>query len=217
MAVDHDGESNLTARTTATGAGPFTVTASGKTTAGSNRYGVVRFMTSGTVTSVTWDGVAMDLIQSTTRAAGTLTIAAYGIVAPPTAGSDVVITVTAPVEVTYTVSSYNGVDQVDAIGNTATNSGSTANGSVVVTSAVDHLVLDAFDVANVASVGADQTEEGSNLGGGDEFGASREAGAASVTMSWTHGAADWGTVGFSLNAVTAAGQPFFTQLGGQRL
>jgi hypothetical protein len=141
----------------------------------------------------------MSLID-TAPAPGGFTLHAYEIVNPPTGASDVIITVDAPVEITYLISSYNGVDQADPIGAIAEATGSGANGSVAVASAVGDLVLDVFDVEQTSTVGADQTEEGSDLGGGDEFSGSREAGAASVTMSWTHVAANWGILAFSLNA-----------------
>lgn len=211
MAVLHDGEANLTGRH----ASAATWTLSGKTTAGSDRVGVVRFMasTDSPVTSVTWGGVAMTLVGSVVRSDAT--IYAYEIPAPPTEASDVLIAFTSgSPSGPYTVSSYNGVDQTTPIRNQGAGAlfvsatGTSTTPSVNVTSATGDLVLDAMDVAQViSSVGANQTTEFlDTAGGSDRFGASREAGAATVTMSWTTGSAGWSILAFSLNAATG-GEP----------
>lgn len=198
----HDGETNLVGRANATGGGPSTLTISNKTTAGANRAGVVRFTTPGTVTNVTWNGVAMDLVASVTNAINANDLYAYIIVNPPTGASNIIITLDSDSEVAYLVTSYKDVNQANVVGDVQTATGSTANGSVVVPSSADGLVLDAINVGAVVTVGSGQIEEGSDLGGSDDFAGSRADGAASVTMDWTHSAINWGIIGFSLNGET---------------
>lgn len=201
MAVAFDGEAILSGRH----ASSSTWTISGKTTAGSDRVGIVRFMGNATFTSITWGGVAMTEIGTVTR--GSLVIRSYAIVDPPTSASDIVINFVAPGAGPYAVTSYNGVDQADPIGDVQTATGTGTTPTVDVSSAADDMVLDAMDVANViSSVGANQTAEYlDTTGSSDRFGASREAGAATVTMSWTVSSGAWSTMGFSLNAAGDAG------------
>ena len=200
----HDGETNLFGRTNATGGGPSTLTISSKTTAGVNRAGIVRFTTPGNITNVTWNGVAMDLVGSVTNAANANDLYAYVIANPPTSASNIVISVDSDAEIAYLVTSYKDVNQSDLIGDVETATGSSAEGSVIVSATANDLVLDAFNATNLITPGAGQTEEGGDVGGGDDFAGSREAGATSVTMSWTLTSSQWGIIGFVLNGITEA-------------
>ena len=201
MAVAADGEAILSGRQAS--ADPWTF--SGKTTAGTNRIGVLRFFSGGGAPAVapTWGGSNMTLIGSVAKGAGA--VYAYYIVAPATASSDIVVDLTAPAIGAYVVTSYTGAHQSTAPTGFASATGSSTTPSVDVTSVTDDLVLDAMDVDNViTSVGAGQTAEYlDTTGPSDRFGGSYEAGAATVTMSWTVSSAAWCTLGFSL--VAAAG------------
>lgn len=204
VAAAHDGEANFSGRHASAGTWTF----SGKTTAGSDRLGVLRFMvaTATAISSVTWNGAAMTQIGTVVR--GSSTIYVYRILAPPTSASDVVITFSgATPSGPYLVTSYNGVDQTTPVSGFVTNTGSGTTPTVDVSSAADNLVLDAMDVANViSSVGADQTAEFiDTAGGSDRFGGSREAGASTVTMSWTVSSGAWSILAFSLNNASGGG------------
>lgn len=203
MAVAHDGEANLTGRQSS--ADPWTL--SGKTTAGANRFGVFRFMvtTGGLAADPTWGGVTMTLIGS--KVFGGKTIYAYGLIAPPTASSSIVLDLTGPLEGPYAVTSYNGVHQTTPTTGFASNNGTSTTPTVDVTSATGQLVLDAMDATNIiSSVGGGQTSEYlDTTGGSDRFGASREAGAGTVTMSWTIGSASWATLAFALQEPAGGG------------
>jgi hypothetical protein len=201
MAAAFDGEAVLSGRH----ASSSTWTISGKTTAGSDRVGIVRFLGNATLTGVTWGGTAMTSVGSVAR--GSLFIYVYRIINPPTASSDIVVTFTAPNSGPYAVTSYNGVDQTTPTSGVATNTGTGTTPTVDVASATGNLVLDAMDVANViSSAGAGQTAEFIDTAGGSErFGVSREAGASTVTMSWTVSSGAWSTIGFSLNAASGGG------------
>lgn len=204
VAALHDGEANLTGRLPSSS----THTLSGKTTAGANRLGVLRFMSSHAPTSApTWGGNAMTLVGTVPR--GAQTIRAYRIVDPPTTSSDIEIVLAGPVQIPYIVSSYNGVDQTTPIGDVQSAEGTGTTPTVDVSSAADNLVLDAMDVANViSSVGAGQTAEFlDTVGSVDRFGGSREAGASTVTMSWTVSSGAWSILAFELNAASGGGGP----------
>jgi len=202
MAALHDGQANISGRITSN---TTTWTLTGKTTTGTNRLGVVRWLAGLAPSTVTWGGVAMTNL-GTTVVRGSQTIRMFYILNPPTAASDIVITNIGPTTGAYLVTSYNGVDQTDPIGDVQTATGTSTTPSVTVTSATDELVIDAMDVANViSSVGAGQTAEYlDTTGSSDRFGGSYEAGAASVTMSWTVSSGAWATMGVALMPVAAA-------------
>lgn len=202
--VGPDGTAHVTGRQ----ASASTWTLSGKTTAGTNRLGVVRlvFNSTRTISSVTWGGNAMTHL-GTTVDQGTERIFAYYIIAPPTASSDVVVTLSGPTDGAYAVTSYEAVHQTTPTGAANTATGTSTTPSVDVSSEVGALVLDAMLVANtISSVGAGQTSEYlDTTGGSDRFGCSREAGATTVTMSWTVTSAAWATLGFEILPVESLG------------
>lgn len=212
MAVAFDGETILAAHSAS--ASSHTVT--GKTTAGSDRVGVVRikvttpeFDNGGT--TVTWGGVSMTQIGSGAKvASGTAGgVRAYRIVNPPTGASNIVITPAAGNSaVGYIVSSYSGVDQTTPVGTPATDTGSSTTPTVDVSAATDDMVLDMVTAAAPFSgSGGGQTIEGTPTDGSSYVArGSREAGATTVTMSHTISSANWATIGFALKAA-GAGDP----------
>lgn len=208
MAVAFDGEAVLSAHVSAS----TTWTASGKTTAGSDRAGTVRVMgltTSGAPSSVTWGGSAMSLETSFAGVgpSDASTFYLYRIAAPPTASSDVVINWSGSTTGDYFVASYNGVNQSDIFGDIQVAAGSSTTPTIAITSATGDMVLDMMiTLGGYNSTGADQTKEGGTLDGGIYHAvASREAGASSVTMSWGAGNAAWDIFGASMNQVAAGG------------
>jgi hypothetical protein len=162
---------------------------------------------SGTYTalsSLTVDGGTTGLAQVgsvvASSYAGGFQIAAYRVIAPPTSAVDYVATWGGNVEgPAMTIATYTGVDQTTPIvGSTwATAEGESTGPTITVSSATGELV-----VAGVAATypGATATADGGqssrillNNYDGDESvcGISDEAGAASVTLTWTQDSAKW--------------------------
>lgn len=106
-----------------------------------------------------------------------------------------------------TVSSYCGVDQATPHGTVATAAGSDTPVTVDVTSAAGEMVVDTIFTHNAVTADAGQTET-ANVAtneGNHVVASSREAGASTVTMSWTQVAGDyWGAVAIPLKAAAAA-------------
>jgi len=122
----------------------------------------------------------------------------------PTAGSyDVVVTNTA-IGMRTSLVVFNVLGDVDTStpvsGGTSTTG--TTDASNNVTSASGDLVVDVLCCANDPTVGSGQTEVG-NADASQYLTVSREAGAASVTMSWT-GNGNYAWAGLSINATAGA-------------
>lgn len=206
-AVAHDGEANLSAVVSATD--PWDI--QDKTTAGANRCAVVRIETSQTttVTSITYNAVAMTQVGTPVdiTAGSARRLHFYIIAAPPTAASDIAIDFNASATGSYLVSSFSGCDQADPIGDNQTASGSGTSASVAVTAAAGDIVLDYLQAAtSTITEDGGQTLEMADLNRSSFYmAASRENGAASVTMSWTISSAAWGIRAFSINQASAAG------------
>jgi hypothetical protein len=219
MAVAHDGQAN--------GVINFEsgTTITGKTTAGSNRFGVVAiaaFPENFTTPTITWGGASMTLITERSDVLGFgLKVQLWGIVNPATASSDIVITEGAT-GVDYgaaIASSYTGVEQASVAAAIRGTQGATiaavpTNGpaTLTISSAVDDMVVDCYGYfGNAFVVGAGQTEVGNDGNPGTAAGAvsSYEAGASNVTMSWTYapdyGSQDWVGIAASIKPVSAGG------------
>jgi hypothetical protein len=196
-----DGEAVQTSTTPAT-----THTVSGKTTAGTNRFGVWASRSSfdPAANYPQWNGVSMTLIRQQE------TLYVYGIVNPPTAASDVVTQWAggAPGGNETVVWSYNDVHQTTPVrGGSATGDSQTSGTpSIAVTSQAGDLVVDVIEISHIISAaGSGQTQRGTAAGGSRAVAVSDEAGAASVTMDWSvGGSAAWDMVGFSLAPPAAA-------------
>lgn len=191
------------------GAGPFTWT--GKTTAGSDRVGIFGVATaSDVVTGVTWGGSAMTLIDAA-QISVTESRAVYlwRIINPPTGASNIVMTLSAPASGYGGVTSYTGVDQTTPIRAFSGATGTTSPATTACASAVGDMVVDAVQYEGSGtppSVGADQTSRWTGDQGGWFVAGSTEAGAASVTMSWTLTTpTDYAIKAASLQAAAAAG------------
>lgn len=132
--------------------------------------------------------------------AGAFQIAMYRVIAPPTSAVDYVATWGGNVEgPAMTMATYTGVDQTTPIvgGTLSSAEGESTGPTITVSSATGELV-----VAGVAATypGATASADGGqnsrvllNNYDGDESvcGISDEAGAASVTLSWTQDSAKW--------------------------
>lgn len=164
-------------------------------------------------TSVTYNGVAMtevgDVVQTFAHASH------HYLVAPDTGAHDVVVTYAGSNdECIAGAVSYTGVDQSTPVGTFAGANAGTGNPTVNVSSATDELVVDgvyvaAHQTADTLTVGGSQTQRVNNEDSGDGYGVlgmSEEAGAGTVTMSWTETAnSDWRTGGIPLKPATGGG------------
>jgi hypothetical protein len=150
------------------------------------------------IQSVTYAGQAMTLLASVGPGGAPQTcIYWYYLLSPPSGANTVSITWTYVyyTEIKATSRSYFGVDPSTPFGTVATLAwGQTATPSVNAASAADEVVIDFLGVLSdgeggTMSVGAGQTARFSEAvptpGGSKAIGGSDEAGAPSVTMSWT--------------------------------
>ncbi|HLP93646.1 MAG TPA: hypothetical protein VK168_06395, partial [Saprospiraceae bacterium] len=157
------------------------------------------------VTGVTYGGVPMT--QVGTISDGEDRVALYRLIAPAEGTADVVATFNVVVDdgAVLGATSFSGVNQTSPLGTAATATGNNTTPTVNVTSAVGELVYDVVCTHNSdpKTAGAGQTERydktsSIHIGGG----ASTEAGAATVTMSWTTDVSEkWAIIGVSIKPI----------------
>jgi len=162
------------------------------------------------VSSVTYNGVSLGPVGSQATSDGFARIEIWSLVAPDLGTHDVVVTLSGtPSGATAGVMTFTGVDQATPLGAFASNLADSTAASVTVASVVNDLVFDTLVVESSTGFdllpGAGQTERW------DQFqapaangGASTEAGAASVAMTWTWATADkWALGGVSIRPAPA--------------
>jgi hypothetical protein len=188
------------------------------TVGGTNRYlacGVAVQNGTKTVSSITFNGIALTQLTSMTNTddVNRQSRAEYWyLINPPATTATVVVTLNSATAVAAGCVSYTNVDQSTPHGTPATAKGDGATTTVVVSSAVNEVVLDVTSI-RVGTVGvtegAGQTnrvEKQSAAGVGNAtLAMSSEDGAASVTMSWTVDDATakaWTAIGVSLKGTT---------------
>jgi hypothetical protein len=172
----------------------------------SGRYGI------SAVTGITYNGVALTKIDSQTSGSGKCRSELWYLVAPATGAHSIVVSLA---DVTDAIvggaTSWTGVDQSTPLGTAAKATGTTSPITVDVTSAVGEYVVDSAcaykATAITLTVGAGQTSDWNETPYVGSVGAgSYEAGAATVTMSWTiSAAADWATVAVPIKPGTGGG------------
>ena len=183
------------------------------TGSGTNRFMLVGVSlepnTSQTVTSVTYNGVALNLVG--TRAnVGKARIELWKLLNPASGNNNVIVTFsgTPTNGAVVGVTTFSDVDQTTPLGTFASASGSNALATVNVTSAVSEIVFDvvAFERNATLTAGAGQTQRW-NINSNDFLGAgSTEAGAASVTMSWAYGdSREWAIGAVGVKPVSGGG------------
>ncbi|MCX6225143.1 MAG: hypothetical protein NTV01_10425, partial [Bacteroidia bacterium] len=206
-----------------------TFTVSHGTVAGTNRIMIV---------GISYNDPA-DAINVTGVTYGTQTLSQLGIRLKNASGSKPTVDIwyiaaptvgTANVTVTWSgnvgagvvgVSTYTNVNQTSPFGTAVTATGNSTAPSVTVTSATNDLVIDVIgegDNSNQMGVGANQTERWNreaNFSGSSTWdhtgGGSSEAGAASVTMSWTENVSiRWAIKAVPLNPASLPGNPTAT-------
>jgi hypothetical protein len=166
----------------------------------------------GNVTSVTYNGVSMGTALWNATVGG-IRCAGFGLKNPATGAHNLVANVSGANDgFSLQGVSFNGVDQTTPAGtpNSASN-GVSSTATVNIASAAGELVVDglATGALGTITIGGGQTLRDSILVTGEHSGrSSEEAGAASVTMSWTWatGATSWAMGGVSLKPAAAGGQ-----------
>ncbi len=162
--------------------------------------------TAPTITTATYDGNAMTLVQSYT---GRVPVAMYYYIAPLTGAKTVSFAWSTPSEFAIgSAMSYTGVHQTTPVGTEAEANGQSGASTVDVSSAVGELVLscNAVNGDEVAAQGGGQTERydlNSGGSGGVSGNGAEEAGAGTVTMSTTHASQFWRIVGIPIKPAVA--------------
>ena len=181
------------------------------TTAGANRLmlvGITMNPSGESVSSVTYNGVNLTHVGTQEDGAALARVEIWSLVAPDTGTHDVVVNFTdlGHKGASVGVMTFTGVDQTTALGAFSGNSGLSASASTTVASATDDLVFGVVAVEKGTAVtpGAGQTEYwdidvNANNGAG-----TIEAGAASVTTSWTNDLKKWSAAAVSIQADTTA-------------
>jgi len=157
-----------------------------------------------TVSSMTYAGQSMTFLAAQNDDVAPLTrirSEMWYITPPATGANNIAITFSAVVRAVAGGMSYTGVHQTTPFGTAASAGGGAAGSSVDVSSAAGELVVDTMGVRQNTSAnqsltaGANQVERYNDVSGtatnANVVGAgSEEAGAATVTMSWTLGSAE---------------------------
>ena len=173
------------------GAGPFTWA---HTCSGSDRLLRVttsHFDSSDTISSITYNGVALTAVPGGSTNNGQYYVTAYYLIAPDTGTHDIVVTVSGSVfDFGAGAISYTDAHQTTPLGTAVTATGTSTTPSVTVSSAADELVDDGLVIIHggTLSVGAGQTQRWNAIAssGFIKYAGSTEGGAASTTMSWSN-------------------------------
>ena len=168
------------------------------------------------VTGVTYNSVPLSNLWAVQDSGNQERSEGWILVAPATGAHNVVVTlVGSSGDLLGGSESYVDVHQTTPTGTAATNSNNFSNAPTVdVTSASGELVVDGVAArSSLTAVGAGQTQRVNLTGGADSVGGSEEAGAATVTMSWTMAAENpWAIGGVSLKPLAAGGAAVYHRL-----
>ena len=215
---------NTSGGVTGAGAGPFTVSLS---PSGTNRVlfaGIGYYHSTSTLTSVSFNGVAMTAVPSGSYdPGGDLHIRWYYLIAPDTGAHDFSYSFSGggvyDSGVALTV--WTDCDQTTPYGTPVGAAATSTTPSVDVTSAADEYVVDTLIIfhSGTLTVGGSQTEIANAVcpGAYVKHAGSYEVGAATTTMSWANSASQfWATMGVPVKpaAAAATGQPFTKRLAG---
>jgi len=150
-----------------------------------------------TVSSITYAGQSLTMLAEKTNATNRIRSEMWYRIAPATGANNIVVTFSENAKALAAGRSYTNVHQTTPFGAVATADGGNSAPSVAVSSATGELVVDTVGIRqNVTgdqtlTVGANQVQRYNthSAAGQGEFhvkgAGSEEAGAASVTMSWT--------------------------------
>jgi hypothetical protein len=206
LAVDAVSSSENSAQTSLTWA---------HTCTGSNRLllvGIVFYRNSNSaIDDVTYNGVSMDEVPSSTTNNGEYFVAVYSLVAPATGSNNIVVSMSgsAPFELSAGGISFTDAHQTVPLGTANTATGTSSAPSVTISSGTDQIVF-----ANLAmlhngtlSVGALQTSRWNDIGASGflKYAGSTEPGDASTTMSWSNTTSQaWAITGVPVKPTTVA-------------
>lgn|SRR3990167_3998309 len=180
------------------------------TTSGSNRIlcaCISLFSTTETFSAVTYNGVAMTLVDS--QSSAILTTYLYRLVAPASGLNAFSFTKSGSAAIRSNLTSYTDVDQTTPLGTAAKATSDDTTATVNVSSATGETVIDCVTIRedtlqSTPLIGAGQTQRGTfetDLVWHGKM--SEEAGAGTVTMSWTWtNAQQWATVAVPLKPVS---------------
>jgi trimeric autotransporter adhesin len=210
-----------------TTAATTTLTWSHTVNAGSNRVLIVGLSidNGSTATGVTYGGQAMTLVGRTVSA-GNGTIELWSLVAPTVGTANIVASIGTAEKVVGGAASFDGVDQATPTSGGVTGTAGTGSAaSHAIASASGDLAIGVLwgNDGVAATEGGGQTTKWSfvtGAGSGNPRGVgSTEAGAASVTMSWTLGASvQWVVGGTSIKAAAVGNvAPTITNLSGDTM
>ncbi len=180
------------------------------TCSGTQRLLVVGVSSRDPVSSVTYNGQGLTLLRRDTNGGWAITELWY-LVAPPTGTHNVVVTMSAGEDTVCGAISFTGASTATPFGTATGATGRSTTASVAVNSAAGEIVVDTICFRGAdgnPTVGAGQTQRwqaqsGPNNFGDVEGGASTEAGAASVTMSWNFAVTDrWAITSVSVKPAT---------------
>jgi len=203
---------NVAVDSTSTGSTTGSTLNISHTTSGSNRLMLVGVSIGEdfppSVSSITYDGSKLTSEGFVVSSDGG-TVEIFSLVAPSVGTFDVIVTLSGAGDANVGVMTFTDVDQTTPLGTFASASGDDTNGTVAVSSAADELV---FGVVTVNALdqnlvpGAGQTEQWDLFTGVESNGgASTEAGAASVDMSWTWtDSTGWAIGGISIKPVSSS-------------
>jgi hypothetical protein len=187
------------------------------TCSGNNRYlkvGVSMLSVAGSsVSSITYNGVALTLIKSKASVSGAVRAELWGLVAPAVGTNAIAVTLSTGLDSIGTAMSFQNVHQTSPTEGensaSATNVGAADATVDVVTVATNDWVIDTVATDDTAiTVGAGQTSRNNvtgTLGSGADS-TEPATSPATVTMSWTNVAAlaTWSIVAVALRPVSAS-------------
>ncbi len=146
-------------------------------------------------TGVTYSGNALTFLGGRTDGGDRARVELWYLIAPPTGTADVVVSFASATDddVVAGATSWRAIHQSTPFGTAVFASGDSGTASATVSSAAGEIVVDVVSAdATSVSAGSGQTEHWSQNPNKVGGGGSSEAGATSVTMSWSvSGGADW--------------------------
>ena len=189
------------------------------TCTGSDRFltvGVSMLSVAGSsVSSITYNGVALSLIRARASAAGAIRAELWGLINPASGANTIVVTLSAALDSIGNAVSFSGVNQTLAYeaanDASATNVGAADATVDITTVANNDWGVDVVATTDTAiTVGAGQTSRGNvtgTLGSGAMSTEGPKTPAGSVTMSWTDvgAAATWTIVSAAVRPTSATG------------
>lgn len=198
------------ATATGSGSGPFTWSHTCSSTDRFLLIGVSYYTAAATISALTYNGVALTVVPSSTVTIGQYTSTLYSLIAPDSGSNTVSITFTATVyDFGAGAIAFSGAHQTTPLGTAATASNTSTTPSVNVTAASGELVIDTLTIVHTGTltVGADQTQRWNGVSsiGHIKYASSSEDGVATTTMSWSNSTSQaWALSSVAVKPVASA-------------